>query len=293
MKKIAFLASPNYHTILSDSPAFVDELKLLQPVFLERNAELISADWRDSKIDWQAFDVIIPKACWDYSEHSVEFEQYLRARIAQKAKFKNDAETVLWNMRKTYLRDLESKNLSVAEFSLVSQGKALDLPSLSKNFAPDAMVVAKPSISGGARNTIRCQASQLSLHQDLLETILKEADLIIQPYFEEIAVHGEYSFLFFNGVFSHAVLKTPASGDFRVQPYYGATTTAYVPSEAEIVEAGRFVNANQTRLAYARVDGFKRKHKFQLVELELIEPYLFFENAPATAVHAFVNSILS
>ena len=89
------------------------------------------------------------------------------------------------------------------------------------------------------------------------------------------------------------MLKKPASGDFRVQPTYGAKTLSHQASSLEIAEAFRYVQATHPLPAYARVDGFKREGRFQLVELELIEPYLFFEHADSGAPLRFARAILS
>lgn len=194
--------------------------------------------------------------------------------IHQKVKFKNSTETVLWNMRKNYLLELEGKNLSVARLKIVPQGSELNLAELVRGFEPSSRVVVKPSISGGARNTKRLEVRQLFEESEFLKLILKDSDLIIQPYFEEIANEGEYSFLFFRIEFSHVVLKKPASGDFRVQPYHGASTHPYTLSPSEISEAAKYINSVNPRPSYGRVDGFKKDGKFQLMELELIERFV-------------------
>ena len=57
-------------------------------------------------------------------------------------------------------------------------------------------------------------------------------------------------------------------------------------------QALRFVSAVQFQCEYARVDVFKRNNQLLLIELELIEPYLYFERASQASLHAFCKAIV-
>ena len=96
-----------------------------------------------------------------------------------------------------------------------------------------------------------------------------------QPFIPEIEQVGEYSLIFFNEKLSHAVLKTPAAADFRVQHYYGGTIQTIEPSETLLAAAQALVDRFAKNTLYARVDGVEIDGVFHLMELELIEPYLF------------------
>jgi hypothetical protein len=291
MKQIAFLASPNYDSTLKKCPDFIDEFALLRHSFHEQKAKLIRVDWRDETVDWNQYERVIPKACWDYSEHPLDFFNYLQRMQTQKIVFRNPIETIIWNMRKTYLVEMLAKGFSVGELKIIPENTQLD----ESHFLSlgSQTVVAKPSISGGARNTIRCKASELPSHLPLLQTILKSSDLILQPFFPEISVDGEYSFFFFGGEYSHAILKKPAQGDFRAHQLFGAQNLSYEPKPSEILQAKKFIEAAPNDCAYARVDLFRRKDIFFLIELELLEPYLYFERAPEESVESFCRAILS
>jgi hypothetical protein len=82
--------------------------------------------------------------------------------------------------------------------------------------------------------------------------------------------------IFFNGSFSHAVLKKPKVGDFRVQKQYGGQYQRVDPS-AELLQVARHIATLENDLLYARVDGIIIDNQFHLMELELIEPDLYFE----------------
>ena len=43
----------------------------------------------------------------------------------------------------------------------------------------------------------------------------------LQEFIPEILTCGEFSLIFFNGVFSHGIRKFNSTGDFRIQGQYG------------------------------------------------------------------------
>jgi hypothetical protein len=89
-----------------------------------------------------------------------------------------------------------------------------------------------------------------------------------------IATEGEWSLIFFAGTFSHAVIKRPKPGDFRVQNDFGGTAQLADPPAHVLESAVSVVGAVDSAL-YARVDGVVEEGHFRLMELELIEPMLF------------------
>src|SRR5574337_390823 len=120
-----------------------------------------------------------------------------------------------------------------------------------------------------------------------ISTLPVELDYLVQPFVPEIVRAGEWSLLYFAGEFSHAVLKRPAVGDYRVQSEHGGSTAASRPDPATLVAAAQALAA-VTALGhevpdYARVDGVICAGRFLLMELELIEPSLFLEGEPQAA----------
>jgi glutathione synthase/RimK-type ligase-like ATP-grasp enzyme len=100
--------------------------------------------------------------------------------------------------------------------------------------------------------------------------------------------------MLFDGEYSHAVVKRPKSGDFRVQEYHGGVTTACnAPPTGAIQLAQQALAAAPVRTAYARVDIIPDDEgTLRIMELELIEPSLFLDHAP-DAGRAFTRSILN
>jgi hypothetical protein len=118
--------------------------------------------------------------------------------------------------------------------------------------------------------------------------------MIVQPLIEEIARTGEFSLMLFDGDYSHAVVKRPKAGDFRVQEHHGGVTLLCAsPPDGAVQLAQAALEAAPAAAAYARVDIVPDDQgMLRIMELELIEPSLFLDHAPDSGA-AFTRSILS
>jgi glutathione synthase/RimK-type ligase-like ATP-grasp enzyme len=121
--------------------------------------------------------------------------------------------------------------------------------------------------------------------------LLQQGSYLVQPFVPEIEA-GEWSFIFFNGVFSHCILKTPRAGDFRVQQAYGGSIELLAPTAAQVAKATTYLQQFGPSTLYARIDGVMQHDTFVLMELEFIEPFLYLAYAPA-ATENFYQALLS
>ncbi len=112
--------------------------------------------------------------------------------------------------------------------------------------------------------------------------------VMVQKFMRGIT-EGEWSVIFFAGTFSHAVLKKPKAGDFRVQTDFGGSSNLADPPPHILESASRALRAVDPTI-YARVDGVVDAGRFLLMELELIEPALFLADHPA-APSRFADAI--
>jgi len=115
--------------------------------------------------------------------------------------------------------------------------------------------------------------------------------MLVQPYCPEIASNGEWSLIFFDGTYSHAVLKKPVDGDFRVQRHFGGRPEAAAPSARLVDQATAILRKIGAPLLYARADGIERDGDFVLMELEVNEPYLFLSLSDDAAAR-FADAIV-
>jgi len=154
--------------------------------------------------------------------------------------------------------------------------------------------VVKPVVGATARRQIRVDAldrKDLASAQAHLEAALHEEDMIEQPYVPSVTEEGEASLVYFGGEFSHALRKRPKRGDYRVQMDWGGTYEQLTASAAQRAEAERVLAAvgpamsaagerpEEAPLLYARVDLLEWEGAPAVIELEVVEPQLFFMQA--------------
>lgn len=260
--KPAYTAANNFNEI-------TDVLPFLQKKGLDIHAEI----WDDPAVDWQRYDVALLKTPWDYHRKFAPFNQWLNKLEALGIQLLNDYPTVRWNFDKHYLQQVAEAGLPIIPSVFMNRGWAGQLETVFGQLGCDKIIV-KPCISGGSNNTFVINKNYTSQQYEEIAKLATTVDLVAQPFLEEIK-QGEWSFIFFNGVYSHTILKKPKAGDFRVQQAFGGTIEAVTPNPQLIAQAGQYVTQFGQNTLYARVDGVMVDGTFKLMELELIEPFLY------------------
>ncbi|MGH7592018.1 MAG: ATP-grasp domain-containing protein, partial [Gemmatimonadales bacterium] len=189
---------------------------------------------------------------------------------------------------KSYLRTLD---VPLVPTEWVDRGANVDLGEVIRDRGWSSAVV-KPTVSGGATDTWITTPATAAADHARVPPILARCGLMIQRFMPEIRDQGEWSLLFFRGRFSHAIIKRPAGGDFRVQVEYGGSTRSAVPSAPLLTQAQRVVDAVGKELLYARVDGLDVGGQLQLMELEVLEPDLFLQYSDGAA-ERFADAVLA
>jgi len=252
----------------------VDEDALLSNLLEELGISYELLAWSDPDVDWSRFTHVLIKSTWDYFDYYPEFLVWLDKLEALETSVLNPVATLRWNSSKNYLLELKAKGNPCVAGQILPKGSITTLEALHDALGFETLVV-KPLVSGGAKNTLKITRGAGKELEDKIASLLQEEDFLVQPYIPEIVAVGEYSLIFFNGVFSHAVLKSPAVDDFRVQHYYGGTIQEITPDSKMLASAQVLVADFAKDSLYARVDGVVIDGVFHLMELELIEPYLF------------------
>ncbi len=233
--------------------------------------------WNDEKVNWGDYNIVIIKSPWDYHEKIDAFYTWLDELKKLSITVLNPVDIIKWNSNKHYLQAIQDKGLKIIPSAYLPKGSEFTHQYFEK-FAVDKLVV-KPCISAGAKNTIIISKDNMAAQKESIDALLAEEDYLVQPFMEVIK-EGEWSFLFFNGKYSHTVLKTPKQDDFRVQQYHGGTVSYPQADPVHITQAAAFLEIIPQKTLYARVDGVMMNNSFYLMELELIEPYLFLNGDP-------------
>jgi glutathione synthase/RimK-type ligase-like ATP-grasp enzyme len=266
-------------------PELSDDDRLLTASLHARGAHTSAVVWSDPDVDWTAFDAVVVRSCWDYFLRADEFFQWLSRLESIGAHVLNPVRTLRWNAEKTYLRELESAGIPVVPTHWIEPGSTESLRDIRRRTGWSDLVV-KPAISGSAHKTWRSFPGEERRDDARLRAMTAMKCVLVQPLVDVITADGEWSIVFIDGEFSHAVLKRPRSGDFRVQIEHGGTFVPAVPPGAVIAQARAALHAAPTERAemlYARVDGCVVDDELLLMELELIEPVLFLGTSPGAA----------
>ena len=232
------------------------------------------------------YDLILPLVAWGYHLDYSRWLELLDRAEEERWPMMNRPAVLRWNGDKAYLAELAERGVSTVPTLAVEACCDADLEEARRRFESDWLVI-KPPVSASASGTHR-----LGPNDDLPAESARRP-MIIQPMIEEIARTGEFSLMLFDGELSHAVVKRPTDGDFRVQPHLGGVTLpSRVPPGAEEL-ARDALAAAPASTAYARVDIVPDDDGvLRVMELELIEPALFLDHSPDGGA-AFTRSILS
>jgi len=247
-----------------------------------RGATVKAAVWSDAHLPWRDFDVVAIRSTWDYHRRSGEFVDWLKRLAANGVRVCNPVETVLWNMDKRYLVELSTSGVPIVPTRWIEQGTKVLLEDVLREQGWTSAVV-KPAVSVNSFGTFRTSLPEAAERQTEFGGLLQGSGVLVQPFVKEIVETGEWSLLFFDGRFSHALVKRPARGDFRTQSGFGGQHTRTEPSESLVRQAGAVLEAVRLPHRYARIDGVVVDAQFQLMELELIEPSLYLDGDRAAA----------
>jgi len=224
--------------------------------------------------DLSGFDLVLPLIVWGYHLRFAEWHSLLDRMEVERLPVVNPVALLRWNSDKAYLAELLAAGVPTVETRLTDALSVQDLAGARAAFACD-MLVIKPPVSAAADGTHKIGPGDGVPDGSLGQRML------IQPWMAAIAGEGEYSLMYFGGEFSHAIVKRPKPGDFRVQPHLGGTEQPCDPPPGAEALARAALAAAPTTAAYARVDMIAdADQQLRIMELELIEPALWLEHAP-------------
>jgi glutathione synthase/RimK-type ligase-like ATP-grasp enzyme len=268
--------------------ALDEDLSPLANALHHAGVEVHIAPW-DAPQDWSQFDMLLLRSTWDYTGRLAEFLNWAEA-ASRAAPLVNNLPTVRWNIDKHYLGALAAVGVPVVPTTFLEPATAV--PAVIEHFLAQehcTELVIKPAIGAGSREVQRHHRQARAAAIAHAERLLAAGhSVLLQPYLARVDQEGEAALIFFGGEFSHSIRKGPL-----LQPGAGATTELFAPEtiSARAVAADELALAHQALAAvpfgmplYARVDLLRDgQGQPRLLELELIEPSLFFAHAPQAA----------
>jgi glutathione synthase/RimK-type ligase-like ATP-grasp enzyme len=247
--------------------------------------------WRRKNVDWRQYKAAIIRSTWDYQEHVGAFVDKLRQIEQSGTVLLNSLAIVKWNINKKYLREVATKGAQIVSSLWLETFDFTAIKEYFQYFKTDQIVI-KPSISANSDNTFWLHQHSYHKHEVILKESLKNRQLLVQPFIKAIVDEGEYSLFYFADKFSHAILKTPKQGDFRVQEEHGGQLQSIKADAQLLATAAKALQCVPEKVLYARIDLVKHQGSYQLMEIELIEPSLYFNLDQDSALRfakAFAN----
>jgi glutathione synthase/RimK-type ligase-like ATP-grasp enzyme len=268
--------TPEVDVILASATVLVDpdeDDAPLHAALEDVGLRAVTRAWDDPTVEWGRARMVILRSTWNYLHHHEAFLAWVD-RVSAETRLWNPAPVVRWNSHKGYLLELAARGLPVFPTKLVRRGEKADVRALAGDWGE---VVVKPAVGAGSWGTMRVGEGAWEEGQVHLDRLAAERDMLVQPYFHSVHGHGERAVIWIDGQFTHEVRKSPrfSGGEERISP----GMPVGVP-EREVAEAVLAVAPGP--LLYARVDLARdQEGRPHLMELELIEPSLFFYKHPA------------
>ncbi|MBN4081013.1 hypothetical protein JYT44_01475 [Caldithrix abyssi] len=275
----------------SHIPNLTEDDQLLLNALKSRGQNTQPFLWNDDE-SWKAYHCIVIRSCWDYHQRLSEFLDWLEKVESAGVKVINSPRIIRWNSNKRYLFDLQKQGIPIVPTIELKPGMNLET---ELNTLKWEKAVVKPTVSASAYHTWLTNSENPDGDQLRLDDTFQKVDgMIAQQFLPEIKTHGEWSLLFFCGQFSHGVIKKPQAEDFRVQDEYGGKSKKENPNPSIVNQARIILDCIEEVPVYARVDGIEINNNFILMELELIEPYLYLsmESSAAKQVAGGITSQL-
>jgi glutathione synthase/RimK-type ligase-like ATP-grasp enzyme len=269
---VALATSRELANLWAGDRLFLDELRRRGV----RSAPLV---WDDERVDWGPWETVIIRSCWDYHLKLDRFRAWIDRLEAAAVRVINPPDVLRWNMHKGYLLDVARAGGRIPPTRIVPQGTGGSLRDELRDAGWPSAVI-KPAISASGWSTRLVEEEPGVDDEGAYSGMRENGDVLLQAYVPEVKEHGEWSLVFFAGRYSHAALKRAAQGEFRVHIEWGGTVETAEPPPALVRQAQALVDALDLGATYARVDGTEVDGNLVVMELELIEPELFFDRHP-------------
>lgn len=274
MRKVAFLASPvtmpGSPIRRADSFEHDSQVAALCGPLAARGLDLVEVSW-DAPVDWSNFVAAVIGTTWDYWDREADFLDTL-AGIEARTRLFNPVSLVNWNRRKTYLRELEARGARLIPTAWIDDPDPAAVAAAFDALETDDLVI-KRQVGAGADGQHRLKRGE--------PVPAFSRPMMAQPFLPAIQAEGEYSFVFIGGALSHALRKRPRPGDYRIQSLYGGFEEDVDPSGGDMAAARAIIEVLDPPPLYGRVDMVRGAGgELLLMELELIEPYLYPRNGP-------------
>jgi glutathione synthase/RimK-type ligase-like ATP-grasp enzyme len=276
MKRCAYL-------VMEDPGDFVTDYHLSFDAMAGRGWQVDCVPWRNPSHDWSQYQAVYICTPWDYPDDPQLLMAVLESIEVSSAHLINPISLVRWSLAKTYLRDLEDRGGAIVPSLWFEHFDAHQVAGWFDHFNANRIIV-KPQVGTNSQHQVVLRHPVAAEQLAELQRQYRERPFFVQPFIDSVQGEGEYSLFFFGGEYSHAILKTPAQGDFRSQEEHGAEIRSIAATEEQVAAAEKLLSMVDPQPTYVRVDLVRdARDGYLLMELELIEPSLYLRTDPGAA----------
>jgi len=241
--------------------------------------------WDDPAADWSA-PITVLRSTWNYALAREAFVRWAE-QVASLSTLVNPVEIVRWNSHKSYLLDLQSQGVPIAPTVLVRRGDHAPLADVMSDQGWTEVVI-KPAVGAGSFKCMRVRSGDVPRGEAHLRALAAERDVLVQRYLPAVEDYGERALVWIDGELTHSVRKSPRFDDEDEHVSHAMPISAAERSLAELA-LGKL--PRDVDLLYARIDVAPGPAGDPvLMELELLEPSLFFAQGPV-ALERFVMGL--
>lgn len=269
MNDVTLVTCSNHPTLPTDDGFLLHALE-------RRGIRFRIAVWNDPAVDWSRTPLTVLRAAWDSHLDPPGFDRWLLQSSTQ-SHLLNDVSMTRWNFDKQYLVELQQRGFDVVPTALITAPSHPAIERTLREFAATELV-AKPRFGADAFGTARLPptAAAISAH---FERFGRHGGLLIQPFIPAVERERERSLVFIGNRFSHALYRNA----FGRGPTRQTADNMHTPAAEELRYCDHLLAALPQQLAYARVDLVPIDGHPTLMELELIDPSLFFKAQPSAS----------
>jgi glutathione synthase/RimK-type ligase-like ATP-grasp enzyme len=275
-RHLAIAASAEHPDLRLDWP-------LLQQALARHHIEAKTVIWTDPAVEWDRYDLVLASGAWDNTRRPQEFLEWAD-RVAARTMLQNAPTVLRWNIDQRYLSELHDHGLPTVPTVWVG-------PTDGYIPLPEGEFVIKPTISGGGFESARYGPDELDTARAHLGRLAASGrTAMVQPYITKVDELGEMALIFLGSEFSHAVSKGAllrSGAGVQTNLYEQEVITAAQPTDTYLALAQSALAVAEGLLGpttYARVDLIPlHDGSPAILELELLDPALFFETNEAMA----------
>ncbi len=272
---------------IASSEKYVGNIKediYIRDMFVSKGVPTKIATLKDILVVAEPLDVVMIKSIWGYHLDFRTFLSQLDILEQRNIRLINKYDFVRWNINKNlYLKDV-AQFIPIVPMTLLKieeddgaaevKGKILDAAYLFKT----EMLVIKPVISASGFLTYKYDVNMNN--EDVITLIMKNSNLefIIQPYYPSVS-DGELSVVAIRGDIHYGVIRRPGLFALKGEVEYVDTKDI----SFQVIEVFNelkefFFNKFSTLPDICRIDFLKKNDKYEVLEIELIDPDLYLKN---------------